>query len=327
MCWDSAHILAHVLNSASRQHCGIWASQLAFLHGFKDLVSPGEACQHGHINWSLAQAQQHSFIGLSQSFPFKRGGKARPQTVFHFIVQKRPVPGFSGASFAKTPYLESGTEICPSGKKSDGGSVSASPADARKKGAMGVSTPEVSQSTAFSSSSSSVFQVGILLHFLDKWRGITFNRFVLNMVQGYHLQLRQCPPLLHNFWQFNVKGAAAHHPIVQKEVVDLFLREQWNHCLVVLVSISISLWPILNLKQFNHYLHIPSLRFLLSDMSGSLFSMVNMFSPLISRMLIYIFLLEVIIVVFYNLFGIICLISGRFYLLGWPQSLGFHSPH
>ena len=80
------------------------------------------------------------------------------------------------------------------------------------------------------------------------------------------------------------------------------------------------LWPILNLKQFNHiciYLH---LRCLLSDMSSSLFSVVIILSPLISRMLIYIFLSLSIIVIFCNLFGKICYISGRFYLLGGPQS-------
>ena len=55
-----------------------------------------------HINWSLAQA--HS-VGLSQSFPPKRGGKARPWTGFQFTVHKRPmsgsVLGTSGASFPK----------------------------------------------------------------------------------------------------------------------------------------------------------------------------------------------------------------------------------
>ena len=65
------------------------------------------------------------------------------------------------------------------------------------------------------------------------------------------------------------------------------------------------LWSILNFKQFNHYLRIPSLRCQLCDMSGRLFSMVIMLSPLISRMLIYIFLLLSInhCFFFYNLFG------------------------
>ena len=41
------------------------------------------------------------------------------------------------------------------------------------------------------------------------------------MVQGHHLQLRSHLPLFHSFWQFNVKAAAAHHPIIQKEVDEL----------------------------------------------------------------------------------------------------------
>ena len=54
------------------------------------MISSSEACLYGHTNWSLAQA--HS-VGLSQSFPPKRAGKARPQTGFHFTVQKRPMSG------------------------------------------------------------------------------------------------------------------------------------------------------------------------------------------------------------------------------------------
>ena len=32
------------------------------------------------------------------------------------------------------------------------------------------------------------------------------------------------PPLFHNLWQFNVKVAAAHHPIIQKEVDELLSK-------------------------------------------------------------------------------------------------------
>ena len=87
---NSAHILAHLFISVSRQHREVWASQFPFLHNLKEVISPSEACLYGHINWSLAQA--HS-VGLSQSFPPKRGGKARPQTGFQFTVQKRPMSG------------------------------------------------------------------------------------------------------------------------------------------------------------------------------------------------------------------------------------------
>ena len=49
---------------------------------------------------------RQSSMGLSQSFPCKRGDKTRPWTGFNFMVQKRPVPGSSDASLAKRPHLE-----------------------------------------------------------------------------------------------------------------------------------------------------------------------------------------------------------------------------
>ena len=83
------------------------------------MIPPSEVCLYGHINWSLVQA--HS-VGLSQSFPPKRAGKARPWIGFQFTVQKRPmsgsVLGTSGASLPKQPHLESGNEAHPSGMKS-----------------------------------------------------------------------------------------------------------------------------------------------------------------------------------------------------------------
>ena len=61
-------------------------------------------------------------------------------------------------------------------------------------------------------------------NFFDQWRSITCNRFVLNMVLGHHLQLRSHPPLFHDFWHFNVKVAAAHHPVIQMEVDELLAK-------------------------------------------------------------------------------------------------------
>ena len=133
---NSACILAHLFNSVSRQHREVWASQFPFLHSLKEVIPPSEACLYGHINWSLAQA--HS-VGLSQSFPPERGGKARPQTGFQFTVQKRPmsgsVLGTSGASLPKWPCLESGNEAHL--KKSAGGTVSTSSTESRRKGGHG----------------------------------------------------------------------------------------------------------------------------------------------------------------------------------------------
>ena len=135
---NSACILAHLFNSVSRQHWEVWASQFPFLHSLKEVIPPSEACLYGHINCSLAQA--HS-VGLSQSFPPERGGKARPRTGFHFTVQKRPmsgsVLGTSGASLPKWPHLESGTEACLHGKKSADGTVSICSTESRRKGGHG----------------------------------------------------------------------------------------------------------------------------------------------------------------------------------------------
>ena len=164
------------------------------------MIPSSEACLYCHINWSRAQV--HS-VGLSQSFPPKRGGKARPWTGFQFTVQKRPMsgslPGTSGASLPKRPHMESVNEACPSGKKSAGGSVSTSSAESRRKGSVGFGTPDVPEpsiSSAFSSSTSATFQVGKLFNFFHQWRSITSNRFVINMVQDHHLQLRSQPSLV-----------------------------------------------------------------------------------------------------------------------------------
>ena len=137
---------------------------------------------------------------------------------------------------------------------------------------MGVSTPDVPQPSTSSSSSSStyaMFQVGILFKFFDQWRSITSNRFVLNMVQGNHLHLRSCPPLFRDFWHFNVKAAAAHHPVIQKDVDELLAKGAiepsssgagFYSSMFVVPKHAGGLYPILNLKHFNHYMHIPSFK-------------------------------------------------------------------
>ena len=167
----------------------------------------------------------------------------------------------------------------------------------------------------------------MLSHFLDQWRSITSNSIVLNMVQGHHHQLRSHPSLFHNFSKFNVKASVGHHPIIQKEVDELLSKgaiEPSSGRVGFYSSVFVGhkhtggLWPMLNLKQFNCFCIYILLRCLLSDMSSSLFGMVIILSPLIYRMLIYIFLLLSIIIILYNLFGTICHITGRFYILGWP---------
>ena len=140
------------------------------------------------------------------------------------------------------------------------------------KVSMGVGTPDVSQPSASSSSSSSTsapFQAGMLFKFLDQWRSITSNMFVLNMVRGHHLQLRSHPPLFCNFRHFNVKVPAAHHPVIQKEVDELLAKgaiepssggASFYSSVFVVPKHTGGLCPILNLKHFNRFMHIPSFK-------------------------------------------------------------------
>ena len=137
---------------------------------------------------------------------------------------------------------------------------------------MGVSTPDVPQPSTSSSSSSStstMFQVGMLFKFFDQWRSITSNRFVLNMVQGHHLQLRSHPPLFCDFQHFNVKVAAAHHSVIQNEVDELLSKgviepssggAGFYSSMFVVPKHTGDLHPILSLKHFNRYMHIPSFK-------------------------------------------------------------------
>ena len=137
---------------------------------------------------------------------------------------------------------------------------------------MGVGAPDVSQPSTSSSSSSSTsapFQVGMLFKFFDQCRSITSNRFVLNMVWGHHLQLRSHPPLFRNFWHFNVKVPAAQYPVIQKEFDELLAKGAiepssggagFYSSVFVVPKCTGGLRPILNLKHFNSFMHIPSFK-------------------------------------------------------------------
>ena len=66
-----------------------------------------------------------------------------------------------------------------------------------------------------------------------------------------------------------MKVAAAHHPVIQKEVDELLAKGAiapssggagFYSSLYIVPMCTGGLWPILNLKQFNHYLHIFSFK-------------------------------------------------------------------
>ena len=116
----------------------------------------------------------------------------------------------------------------------------------------------------------------MLSHFLDPWRSITSNRFVLNMVQGHCLQIRSCPVLFCNFWQFSVMVAAAH-PIIQKEVDELLSKGAiepsggtgfYPVCLLFL-SVLVASGPYLTLSGLIFICLYLILRCLLSEMCNS----------------------------------------------------------
>ena len=74
-------------------------------------------------------------------------------------------------------------------------------------------------------------------------------------------------PLFRDFWHFDVKAAAAHHPVIQKEVDELLAKGAiepssggagFYSRVFVVPKCTGSLGPILNLMCFNHYMHIPS---------------------------------------------------------------------
>ena len=89
------------------------------------------------------------------------------------------------------------------------------------------------------------------------------------MVWGHHLQLRSHPPLFCDFQHFNVKAAAAHHPVIQKEVDELLAKGAiepssrgagFYSSMYVVPKCTGGLRPIPNLKCFNHYMYIPSFK-------------------------------------------------------------------
>ena len=92
---------------------------------------------------------------------------------------------------------------------------------------MGVGVPDVVHST----SSSSVVEVVHFSIFRSVEKHYIIYLFVLNMFRGHHLQLRCHPPLFNNIKWFNIKFTVAQHPVIQKEVDELFAMcgiESWT---------------------------------------------------------------------------------------------------
>ena len=84
-------VIWYIFYSASGQHCDVWASQFLFFHNVYDAVPPSEACLYSHINWTLAEANHQSSLGLFQSLAFMRCARAMPDARLMFNIQKQLV--------------------------------------------------------------------------------------------------------------------------------------------------------------------------------------------------------------------------------------------
>ena len=141
--------------------------------------------------------------------------------------------------------------------------------------------------------------------------------------------------MFHNFKQLNIEAASAHHPIIQQEVDELLAEGAIEpsscgagfHCNVLAVpKCTEDLWPILNFKQFNQYMHIPILRM---PIIRHVWQIIQHGDYAFSIDLKDAYLLISIVKChchFYDLFGKICHINGKYYPLGWPQPLGLSLP-
>ena len=137
--------------------------------------------------------------------------------------------GLVGHLCLRGPHLENGKEAHLSGKKSTSGSVSTSSIESRRKGGMGVSTPDVSEPSTSSSSSlstSATFQVGMLFKFFDQWRSITSNRFVLNMVQVTIFSLDSILPCSMTFGTLMSGQLQLIILLFRRRLMSFLLREQ-----------------------------------------------------------------------------------------------------
>ena len=223
-----AHILAYLYNFVSRQCCEVWASQFLFFIVLRRwFLLVRLACM------AILIGLWHRLIWWVCLSLFLLRGVARLDHGLGSNSQYRrdlsgSVPGTSRASLPKRPHLgvwEWGSskwqEVCWWQCLHQFCWVK------KKRG--------VWRSALLMCQSPQPLHPPPHLH-LQLFRLVCFSIFLingealhptglcLNMVQGHHLQFRCHPLLFCDFWHFNVKAAAAHHPVIQKEVDELLAK-------------------------------------------------------------------------------------------------------
>ena len=86
------------------------ASQYSFLYNFQDSVPPTEAFLYGCINWSLAQAQQQSSLGLSVCY-FSARWQEQREGWFSVQCTKAACGRVWWGSVEKKPHSDPRTEL------------------------------------------------------------------------------------------------------------------------------------------------------------------------------------------------------------------------
>ena len=119
------------------------------------------------------------------------------------------------------------------------------------------------------------------------------------MVKGNHLQVWDHPLLFFSYKWFNIKAALAHCCGIQKELDELLAIGGAGFLTNVFVVLNHTdgLCPICKLKQFNYCVHIHTFKMPTIKQVWHLIQQDDILSLLISRTLIYIFLLLRIILV------------------------------
>ena len=94
-------------------------------------------------------------------------------------------------------------------------------------------------------------QLCALSNFLDQWKSITFNRFVVNMIKG-HLHHLKCHPLLFQKLKwFNFRVLLVHYAVILEEV-DLLAKDSIKPSMRV-AGFYCNVYFVV---QFNCYVHI-----------------------------------------------------------------------
>ena len=122
------------------------------------------------------------------------------------------------------------------------------------KGSVGICAPDVLQSSTSSSSSSAVFQVGMLFKYFGQWKSITSNRLCLIWFGVIIFSLGPSSPCSITSDSSMSRWLQLIIPLFRRRWMSCLLREQLNHLLVVLVSILACLWFLSVLMASGPYL-------------------------------------------------------------------------